>query len=191
MTSLMFGTLVSGTGVPADEEVVRSTATPVEHDAPAAMQDDMPEPGEVETDSNPHLGMVNRSLASTWTEGSHADNTPAEYGGQNASNQLVNQQVATSGTAASRETAGQTHKNLSYAVGIEPVDDLIDGHKMSNTYFQRNDRDVQATQVPSMTIPPGMGDPGIIENISAKGAANARDAEQSSIYNHWWNGGLK
>ena len=65
MTSLYFGTL-SQTGVPADEAVVRSTAPVFDRDAPAAMQSDMPMPQEVETDPNPHLGMVNRQMASKW-----------------------------------------------------------------------------------------------------------------------------
>lgn len=191
MTSLMFGQLVN-TGVPASEEVVRQTATPVEQDAPAAMQDDMPEPGEVETDPNPHLGMVNRQLASKWTEGNHTDHQVGLVAEQNESNQSVNRQVATSGQAASREASGETHKTLSYAVGIEPVFDLGDpNHKMGNTYFVRNERNIQATMDASMTVPPGMGDPGILENIAAAGKTNARVAAESSIYNTFWNGGAK
>lgn len=190
MTSIMFGTLNS-IGVPADEKVVRNTATPVEHDAPAAMQEDMPEPNEVETDHNPHLGMDTRQLASKWVEGSHVQHDETRVAGQNVANQIINSQVSTSGTAAMREAAGMTHKNLSYAVGIEPVGDLVDGHKMSNEYFQRDARNVQATEVPSMTVPPGMGNPGLIENISSAGRENARIAAESSIYNAFWNGGAK
>lgn len=191
MTSLFLGQL-NGIGVPADEKVVRNTATPVEHDAPAAVQEDMPEPGEVETDPNPNLGMVNRQLASHWVEGQKPapvwDWQVAEV---TESTQIINSQVSTSGTAAAREEAGLTHKNLSYAVGIEPVDDLIDGHKMTNNYFERDARNVQATQTNSMTIPPGMGDPGLIEDVTSAGKSNARTAAESSIYNTWWNSGAK
>jgi len=191
MTSLFLGQLTS-TGVPADETVVRSTATPYEHDAPAAMQDDMPEPNEVETDTDPNLGMVNRQLASTWTEGQRIlPSWDWEVAGTTESTTLINQQVSTSGTAAAREEAGQTHKNLSYAIGIEPVGDLVDGHKMTNNYFTRNPRNVQSTQVPSMTVPPGMGDPGLLENVSAGGKYNARVAGEASIYNSWWRGGAQ
>lgn len=190
MTSIFFGQLVSD-GVPASEEVVRNTATPVEHDAPAAVQDDMPEPGEVETDPNPDLGMVNRQLASAWTEGQHTTHQPGVVAMQTASEQIINDQVATSGLAASREASGQTRKTLAYAVGIEPVNDLVDGHKLTNNYFVRNERNVQDTMVPSMTVPPGMGNPGILENIAAAGARDARDASQSSVYNNFWNGGAQ
>lgn len=190
MTSLFLGQLTA-TGVPADETVVRSTATPVEVDAPAAMQDDMPEPNEVETDHNPNLGMVNRQLASKWYEGQHVQHDDDIVGVQNGSNQIIASQVSTSGTAAQRELAGQTHKNLSYAVGIEPVGDLVDGHKMTNEYFKRDPRNVQDTMLREMSVPPGMGDPGMIEDVTAAGKYNARVASESSIYNSWWNGGQK
>lgn len=191
MTSLFFGQL-NGIGVPADEKVVRSTATPVEHDAPAAMQTDAPMPQEVETDPNPDLGMVNRQLASHWTEGSKINPTwDWQVAETTTSTEIINSQVSTSGTAAAREEAGETHKNLSYAVGIEPVDGLIDGHRMTNNYFQRDQRNVQDTQTPSMTVPPGMGDPGVMENVAAGGKVNSRIAAESSIYNNWWNGGAR
>lgn len=191
MTSLFFGQL-NGIGVPADEKVVRNTATPVEQDAPAAMQTDAPMPQEVETDPNPDLGMVNRQLASHWTEGSKILPTwDWQVAETTTSTEIINSQVSTSGSAASREEAGQTHKNLSYAIGIEPVDGLIDGHAMTNNYFERDKRNVQDTQTPSMTVPPGMGDPGLLENVAAGGKANARIAAESSIYNNWWNGGAK
>lgn len=191
MTTLFLGQLTA-TGVPADEKVVRNTATPVEHDAPAAMQDDAPEPNEVETDTNPDLGMVNRQLASKWTEGSRGKPSwDWQVAETTIGSTLVNQQVSTSGTAAAREEAGLSNKNLSYAVGIEPVGDLQDGHKMTNNYFTRNPRNVQDTMTASMTVPPGMGDPGTLEDVAAGGKSNARVASESSIYNSWWNGGVK
>ena len=188
MTSLFMGGIIQD-GVPADEEVVRSTATPYEHDAPAAMQQDMPEQQEVETDKNPDLGMVNRQLASMWHEGDRADSPDDIVATQNSSNQMINAQVSTSGTAASRELEGQTHKNLSYAVGIEAVGDLADpNHKMGNTYFVRNERDVQATMRNEMTVPPGQ-DHAIEGDIASYGKSSARDAASSGQYNSWWNGG--
>jgi hypothetical protein len=191
MTSIMFGQMQTELGVPADEKVVRNTATPVDVNAPAAEQDDMPEQQELETDPNPTLGMSPRQMASHWIEGSRATpDAPGSYVGQNASNQVTAAQVASSGTAAAREAAGQTHKNLSYAVGIEPVQDLADpNHKMGNTYFVRNQRNVQQGSGEYMTVPPGMGNPGTIENLSQAGKDAARQAAQSSPYDAFWNGG--
>lgn len=188
MTSLFMGQLV-GTGVPADEAVVRSTATPVEPDAPAAMQTDMPEPNEVETDHNPNLGMVNRTLASHWSEGHRG--TPAwipEVDAVSASFDVIDQQVGTSGTAAGREEAGLTNKNLSYAVGIEPVGDLVDGHKMGNQYFERNERPIQDTMDSMMTTPNGL-DRNTIGKVAQAGKLDARAAAIGAQYNMFWNGG--
>jgi hypothetical protein len=191
MTSLMFGTL-NTIGVPADEEVVRSTATPVEMDAPAAMQEDMPVQSEVETDHNPHLGMVNRQLASKWTEGQQS--VPSEiptYTEENASNQIINAQVATSGTAAAREAAGiRGHGTLSYAVGIEPVGDLQDGHHMGNDYFTTNKRVIQDGMRKDMTVPPGT-DQSTKGAVAALGKENARKAATMAAYNAFWNGGQR
>lgn len=190
MTSLFMGGVVSS-GVPADERVVRSTAVPYERDAPAAMQDDMPEPNIIETDPNPHLGMDQRQLASKWHEGSRG--VPSwdwEVAQLTESTRQINAQVSTSGTAAAREAAGATNKNLSYAEGIEPVDGLLDGHRMTNTYFVRNPRGVQDGTGNYMSVPPGQ-DHGIEGNIAAAGKANARSASMASLYNSYWNGGQK
>ncbi len=191
MTSLMFGTL-SSIGVPADEAVVRSTATPVEPDAPAAVQDDMPEQQEVETDHNPHLGMVNRQLASKWVEGQQS--VPGEIPIdriQNATNQIINDQVATSGTAAAREAAGiRGHGTLSYAVGIEPVQGLVDGHRMGNDYFTVNPRLIQEGMRHDMSVPPGT-DQSTKGAVSAFGKEEARKAAMAAQYNAFWNGGQR
>lgn len=192
MTSIMFGQMQTETGIPADEKVVRNTATPVDMNAPAAEQDDMPEQQEVETDPNPDLGMSTRQMASHWVEGSRATVDTGLISEQSESNQSVNRRIATSGTAAGREAAGQTHKNLSYAVGIEPVQDLADpNHKMGNTYFVRNDRPVQQGAGEYMTVPPGMGNPGTQENLAEAGKEGARAAAQASPYDVWWNGGQR
>src|SRR3954465_8893937 len=105
MASLFLGFVNYG-GVPADEKTVRNTATPVDMNKPAAMMEDQPTMSEVETDSDPNLGMDPRQLASKWNEGKAGSPawipTTAE---QNESNQIINRQVATSGTAAARESA--------------------------------------------------------------------------------------
>ncbi len=192
MTSIMFGQMQTELGVPAEEAVVRNTATPVEVDAPPAMQDDMPEQQELETDPNPNLGMNPRQLASHWHEGQTVTPQFDTATLQGEVNQNVNRRIAGAGTAASREQSGEVHKTLSYAVGIEPVSDLADdNHKFGNTYFVREDRDVQAGSGDYMTVPPGMGNPGTQENVMAAGKVASREAAQSSIYNAFWNGGAQ
>lgn len=190
MTSLMFGQLTT-TGVPADEKVVRSTATPVNKDAPAAMQTDAPEMGEVETDKNPDLGMVNRQLASKWID--REKSVPPwlnEVNSQTQHNLIVDQQVSTSGTAAARESAGQWgHGTMPAAIGIEPVGDLRDGGKMGNEYFVRNDRDIQETADKTMTEPAKDYDRSSVGRVAGQAKRNARSAAMAGVYDTFWNGG--
>jgi hypothetical protein len=186
MTSLMMGQIWS-TVVPADEATVRRTAVPYYADKPAAMQDDMPVMGEVETDHDPNLGMVNRQLASKWTEPQRsapawADQVATQY----EHNATVDRQVSTAGFAPSKEATGEWgHGTMAHAVGIEPVGDLGDQGKLGNDYFKRNDRGIQDTADPTMLTPT------VQENVntSAAGKANARAAAQAALYNTWWNGG--
>lgn len=187
MTSLFLGFVNYG-GVPADERVVRNTATPVNMDKPAAMADDMPEMGEVNTDSDPNLGMDPRQLASKWSEGKTA--SPAwipTVSEQVESNQIINRQVSTSGTAASREAAGIVNPNLSYAIGIEPVGDLRDGGKFAEDYFKTHDKDIQSTMGNEMSIAPGY-DQSTTAQVAANGKQNARTAS-GALYAAYWNGG--
>lgn len=188
MTSLYFGMLRNG--VPADEKVVRSTAEPVEHDAPAAVQDSMPDAQEMPTDTNPVLGMVNRQLASHWVPSEKAApdwRQRADDAVQH--NYQIDKQVASSGTAAAREASGEWgHGTMAYAVGIAPVGDLTDGGKMGNEYFVRTPRMIQETMDDMMSIPPGY-DQGIKGSVSADGKENSRDAAMAAMYNTFWNEG--
>lgn len=188
MTSLFMGHLVTD-GVPADEKVVRNTATPVNPSAPPAMQEDMPEMSEVETDPNPDLGMATRQLASRWFEGRKG--VTAEVIGEvsdgTAHNAIINGQVSSSGTAAAREASGTSARNLSYAIGIEPVGDLRDGGKMGNQYFERNPRNIQDGMRSEMSTPPGY-DTSNRGEVLASGKSNARTASRSA-YDVFWNGG--
>lgn len=175
-------------GVPADENVVRRNTYPVEADAPPAEAKGMPEPQEVETDPNPHLGMVGRQVASDWHE-------PEQYSpfwgptvDQNHEyTDRIDRQVSTSGTAAAREAAGQFgHGTIGHAVGIEPVGDLVDPNtRMGNTYFVRNDRDIQETAGYVMSVPPGM-DRDTVGAVAGEGKDDARDATQASQYAAWY-----
>lgn len=189
MTSLMFGTM-GNFGIPADEKVVRSTATPVQQDAPPAMESDAPQWNEIaETDPNPNLGMVNRTVASHWVEG---EQYPPFWGpsvdDQANHNYIIDRQVSSSGTAAAREASGEFgHGTAKYAVGIEPVKDLTDGGKMGNEYFAAGKPDIQSTMGDEMSIPPGY-DQMTMARANAAGKENAR-AASGSLYDAWWNGG--
>lgn len=186
--NLQFGLLTQG--VPADEKVVRNTAVPVDPDAPAAMQQDQPQQQEVETDHNPNLGMVNRQLASKWFPSiKFPPFWKPSVDDQAQHNLIIDRQVSTSGTAAAREAAGEFgHGTAAYAVGIEPVGDLQDGHKMGNEYFKANEKNIQSTMGDVMTTPPGT-DQGTKGAVAGMGKVYARQAATAGLYNAFWNEG--
>jgi len=180
MTSLFMGQLLANP-VPASEKDVRNTATPVNDDKPAAVQDSMPDPNEFVNDPDPTLGLGPRNLASAWHQGQPVDNSFAMpvVALMTDSTAIVNGQVSTAGTAAQRETQGKVHTSLSYAVGIEPVGDLAtDNAKFGETYFKRNERDIQTGMGPYMQSPPGTLRP----SDAATGKGVSRDATTASIY---------
>lgn len=189
MTSLFMGHLFNE-GVPADERVVRNQATPVNDDKPPAMAPDAPEQGEFRSDQDPELGMHMRNLASEWVEGTTVDTGARRdpISQINAAQRIINDQVSSSGTAAAREAAGVGHDTLSYAVGIEPVQDLRSNGKFGETYFVRTDRRIQETSTPYMTPPPGY-DIAASTRAATLGKETAKEASTGSIYDQFWNGG--
>jgi hypothetical protein len=193
MTSLFFGQL-NTVGVPADEKVVRSTTAVVQVDAPPAMQDDMPMQSEVETDPNPLLGLTSRQLASKWIEGEQfvPEIQLNELARADDHNGVIDRQVSSSGTAASREAAGQWgHGTASAAIGIEPVGDLRDGGRFGNEYFERNRRDIQAGMGSYMSPAAGTADQTTKGSVAALGKDSARKAAMAGLYDTFWNGGAK
>ena len=188
MTSLFMGQLMDNP-VPAEEKDVRNTATPVNDEKPAAMQSDMPQQSEFESDHDPKLGLGPRQLASKWTQGEPIDNSIAlprvdEF---TESTRIINAQVSSSGTAANREAQGQVHRSLSYAVGIEPVGDLQENHKFGEMYFARNQRPIQEGSGNYMSLPPGFDQASILQAADA-GKTTAREATVGSIYAQFLNG---
>lgn len=189
MTSLLFG-VMGNHGIPVDEKVVRSTALPVQKDAPAAMESDSPQWNEpAETDQNPNLGMNPRTVASHWIEGQQsAPWWEAAVNSQFEHNAITDSRISSSGTAAAREASGQFgHGSLSYAVGIEPVGDLREGGKMGNEYFSAGKPDIQEDAGNYMSVPPGY-DHMSAGKAAAAGKSAAREAA-ASAYDAWWNEG--
>lgn len=189
MTSLFLGHLFGGE-VPADEATVRSTTIPVNVDKPAAEASGAPEQGELRTDSDPTLGMHLRNLASDWTEGTPVDSSARidPVSALTASTALINGKVSSDGFAASREAAGQAHRSLSYAVGIEPVQDLRSNGGFGNTYFKRYDRNIQEGMVDQMSVPPGY-DVNVSNRAATLGKVRSEEATAGSVYDTFWNGG--
>ena len=179
MSTLLWGDF---DGVPLDEAKVRATTAPVERDAPPAEAQGAPEFNEVETDSNPNLGgLSTRQLASDWHE---PEKYPPSWAGTATAehNAIVDRQVASAGSAAERELAGQYgHGTTGWAYGIEPT--IREGGAFGNEYFAANERDIQ--DEPSVTaesrgVQPALGmDRESIAGIGAYGNSAARDASNN------------
>lgn len=170
--------------VPADESVVRSTTAPVEPDAPPAEMQGPPEFNEVETDPNPHLGMVTRQVASDWHPSERYAPGWAGTANPTESNAIVNRQIDSSGTAAAREMAGhQGHGTMAYAVGIEPV--IRDGAVFGADYFAAGERPIQETAGADMQPAPGM-DRDAVSAAAGKAKTDARDANAAGLYQAWY-----
>jgi hypothetical protein len=185
MSTLLFGQLSNG-DVPASEDVIRGTATPVHQDAPAAEAAGAPEFNEVETDRNPDIGMTTRQLASDWHE-------PEKYrpwwqpqvDGQTEHNAAIDRQVSTSGTAAAREAAGeQGHGSMAYAVGIEPT--LREGAAFGNDYFAADKPEGINTSNKERGVQPTMVSRDDVSALAAYGNVAARDAAAAGTYAAWY-----
>lgn len=183
MSTLLYS--LNRNAVPADENKLRSTADPVDEDAPAAEASGAPEWNERETDPNPNLtGLVNRQVASDWHAVEKYSPAWAAYANPTASFAEVNGKMDAVGTAAAREMRGeQGHGTMAYAVGIEPT--LRDGSVFGADYFAVNEKGAQENVTNYMSVAPGLDHDHVAATAgAAKGAA--RDAAASSQYGAWY-----
>lgn len=184
MSTLLYS--MDATGTPSDAEVVRNTTAVVEMDAPPAEMETGPDFDQVATDPNPHLGMVNRQLASDWHEpikGSNATaaNASAEH------NAIVDRQVASAGRAPGLEESSPVfgHGSVAWANGIEPT--VRDGAAFGNDYFVAIDAGSQEGIPQVMTVAPGW-DRTTVSESAAAGKERSRDATTAStLYSAYYN----
>ncbi len=129
-------------GVPQDESDVRSTVEPIRDKADTVESDKAPDYNEVQTDESGELvGLSPRQVASAVTDSVQSAPWWAHLATVNH-NQIIDDQVATSGTAAKREDAGQAgHGTMLITEGIEPV--IRDGAAYGNDYFVGNETVIQ------------------------------------------------
>lgn len=189
MTNLLMGTNFHNS-IPADEKSIRNTATPYDREKPAAMQEDMPVQGEVETDPDQSVGFGPHLLASAWHQGEPVDSAawvmPVAQVTESA--RIINSQVSTSGGSAEREQQGRVHRTLSYAVGIEPVQGLTENGQFGETYFKSHPRDVQQDSGSYMTSPPGFDQAQILRD-AATGKVVSRQAVVGAMYRAYLDNG--
>lgn len=177
MTAAWF--LGAATGVPQDESDVRSTVEPIRHDNETAEAQHDPGWNEFETDESGELtGLSPRTVGGNTTDTQKY--SPWWAGLASAQhNVIVDSQVASSGTAARREEAGQQgHGTMQYAVSLEPV--LREGQAYGNTYFESNPAGLQEGAGSYMT-PPDQDNwlQGLAQSRAQKAS---RSAYQASLY---------
>lgn len=96
---------------------------------------------------------------------------------------LINEQVSTSGTAASRESGGMFgHGTMMRTESIEPV--IRDGAAFGADYFTSHQMGANETGGNYMT--PVVGDPDMNAVAQSFANQNARTAAQSSMYASWY-----
>lgn len=135
MTNAWF--LGASHSVQQDESDVRSTVEPIRTDPQNAEQADAPDWNENATENTDESGQLvglSPRVAGSFTEESEPNTDPARLAlAVSPHNELIDRQVATSGTAAGREEAGEAgHGTMQIEIGIQP---LNPAERFGNDYF--------------------------------------------------------
>lgn len=142
MNITLAGGSVTSEAPPMPEEQVRTTLEPVRDDESSAQMHDSPDWNEYRSDESGELtGLTRRQVASDTHEREKYRPWWRMFATVNH-NEITDNQIASSGTAAKREEAGhQGHGTMQYAEGIEPV--IRDGARYGNDYFVTHDKTIQ------------------------------------------------
>jgi hypothetical protein len=127
---------------PLTEKEVRSTVEPVRNDGEKAEATHAPEWNELDTDESSELVGLSPRVVGSDTVDSKEYPPWWVAGASDMHNVLIDSQVASSGTAAAREVAGQQgHGTMQYEIGIEPV--IRAGAAFGNDYFLSHAAEIQ------------------------------------------------
>lgn len=177
MASLLFqGSFATG----LDETEAQSTVEPIRTDGSDASAASAPEWNTVESDDSGELvGLSPRVVAPKTENKEHF--TPSTIGAYDPPREgihALNDQVASSGTAAGREMAGQFgHGPILETDGIEP---LNPAQRYGNDYFTVPD--MGANELAGEYMQPPQGDNWVQQVAQAQANENARVAYRSTQY---------
>lgn len=179
MSGLMMWHVGDSHGAEMTEREATATVEPIRTDGETAEAQHAPEFNEIDTDESGQLvGLAPREVGSDTVDTDKYAPWWADYATENH-NAIVDNQVASSGTAAARELAGQQgHGTMQYALGIEPV--LREGAAFGNDYFMSHDATIQDGAGDYMN--PTFGDDWANAVAHSVGTANSRDAYNDSLY---------
>jgi hypothetical protein len=166
-------------GVPLTEEEAQTTVEPIRHDDSSAEASHAPEWNEIDTDESGELvGLSPRLVGSDTKETEKYSPWWAPFATENH-NEIIDNQVASSGTAAAREMSGeQGHGTMQYAIGIEPV--IRPGAAFGNDYFLSNPAVIQDGAGSYMT--PATSDNWGNAVAQSQAASNSRQAFNDSLF---------
>jgi hypothetical protein len=161
--------------VDRENATVRTTVNPI-RDSEVATVDT--EYNAAVTDVSPDVtGLAQAQAAADNTKTVRA--TPAPYITDYTS--IIDNQVATSGTAAAREDAGiKGHGSMQYDASVEPV--IRDGAVLGGTYFVRDAHPVQEGARDYLSDRSGVVDNQWSATAQAEGTAAARRANRATLY---------
>jgi hypothetical protein len=166
-------------GAPLTEEEAVTTVEPIRTDDTTAEMHHAPEFNEIDTDESGELvGLSPRLVGSDTIDTAKYPPWWAPFATKNH-NAVIDNQVATSGTAAGREMAGeQGHGTMQYAIGIEPV--IREGASYGNDYFITHDAEIQDGAGNYMN--PTFADDWANAVAQSVAVGNSRDAYNDSLY---------
>lgn len=172
--------------VPQTESEVRSTVDVVRTDSTTSEADGPPDFNEFDSDESSELtGITPRQVGSDTHDSVKYPPFWIRFATARH-NAIIDEQVATSGTAARREERGeQGHGTMQYAIGLEP--EIRDGAAFGNDYFEFLKRDIQTGAGAFMT-PEVSGEQWNNAVAAAFAARNSRDAFQASLYQQFLGG---
>lgn len=175
MSSLLFqGHFATG----LEESEAQSTVEPIRTDNSEAEAEAAPEFNMAESDDSGQLIGLSPRVVGSATEYPEKSTPDIPLYSQNH-NEIIDNQVASSGTAAAREAAGQRgHGTMQYAEGIEP---LNPAQVYGNDYFKVPDPGIQSQAGLYMT--PGDNGNNWPSAVAQAAAVKAsRDAFRSTQY---------
>lgn len=183
MASLLYNGAFA-TGLSEDES--QSTLEPIRNDPSEAELESPPEWNAVETDDSGQLiGLSPRVVGS---ETDMPERGPLNLDGYDTTregDQALNNQVASSGTAAAREANGIAgHGTMQTEIGIEP---LNPAQVYGNEYFVRNGAGIN--EGGGMYMTPPDGDNWAQQVVSQRTAFASREARMSTTYANFFAAG--
>lgn len=187
MTGLMMWNLGEDSPQVENPDKARVINPAIREDDADTKPSEAPDWNEKETDDSPDLmGLSKRQQASY--------HVPSEkYVPMNMEtatalhNVIIDGQVATSGTAASREASGvQGHGTLDYGIALDPV--LREGMRFGNTYFEINQSPIQDGA--GHYLEPVTTDNWATAVVANRAVNDARTAARSTLYGAFLKAGM-